>query len=111
MMPMVPQTMSEFLLQLLQRPLESLAMSLRVDFRRVEDSWRDTDRALRHSIVSEQSHRGEIIDKLLDSYDSLLLNWRNSTWGYWINAGVISVADLGFVSFVLIPGHIGSGRV
>jgi polyhydroxyalkanoate synthesis regulator phasin len=50
----------------------NLAMSLRADFRRVEDSWRDTDRALRHSIVSEQNHRGEIVDKLLDSHDTLL---------------------------------------
>jgi len=54
------------------RDIFNLAMSLRADFRRVEDSWRDTDRALRHSIVSEQSHRGEIVDKLLDSHDSLL---------------------------------------
>ena len=54
------------------RDIFNLAMSLRADFRRVEDSWRDTDRALRHSIVSEQSHRGEIVDKLLDSHDNLL---------------------------------------
>jgi hypothetical protein len=54
------------------RDIFNLAMSLRADFRRVEDSWRDTDRALRHSIVTEQSHRGEIVDKLLDSHDSLL---------------------------------------
>jgi hypothetical protein len=54
------------------RDIFNLAMSLRADFRRVEDSWRETDRALRHSIVSEQNHRGEIVDKLLDSHDSLL---------------------------------------
>lgn len=54
------------------RDIYNLAMSLRADFRRVEDSWRDTDRALRHSIVSEQNHRGEIVDKLLDSHDTLL---------------------------------------
>jgi hypothetical protein len=54
------------------RDIFNLAMSLRADFRRVEDSWRETDRALRHSIVSEQSHRGEIVDKLLDSHDTLL---------------------------------------
>jgi hypothetical protein len=34
------------------------------------------------------------------------LNWRNDVWGYWINLGIISVADLGFIFFVLIPGHI-----
>jgi hypothetical protein len=54
------------------RDIFNLATSLRADFRRVEDSWRDTDRALRQTIVSEQSHRGEIVDKLLDSHDSLL---------------------------------------
>jgi polyhydroxyalkanoate synthesis regulator phasin len=54
------------------RDIFNLAMSLRADFRRVEDSWRDTDRTLRHSIVSEQNHRGEIVDKLLDSHDTLL---------------------------------------
>jgi DNA-binding MltR family transcriptional regulator len=49
-----------------------LATSLRADFRRVEDSWREADRQLRQSIVSEQSHRGEIVDKLLDGHDDLL---------------------------------------
>jgi hypothetical protein len=37
---------------------------------------------------------------------AMVLNWRNNTWGYWINAGIIGVADLGFVFFVLIPGHM-----
>jgi hypothetical protein len=37
---------------------------------------------------------------------SIVLNWRNDRWGYWINVGIISVADLGFVFFVLIPGHM-----
>lgn len=37
---------------------------------------------------------------------SIALNWRNDTWGYWINVGIIGVADLGFVFFVLIPGHM-----
>ena len=54
------------------RDIFNLAISLRADFRRVEDSWRETDRALRHSIVTEQNHRGEIVDKLLDSHDTLL---------------------------------------
>jgi hypothetical protein len=54
------------------REIYTLATSLRADFRRVEDSWREADRALRQSIVSEQSHRGEIVDKLLDGHDSLL---------------------------------------
>lgn len=54
------------------REVYNLATSLRADFRRVEDSWREADRQLRHSIVSEQNHRGAIVDKLLDGHDDLL---------------------------------------
>ena len=54
------------------RELYNLASGLRADFRRVEDSWREADRHLRQSIVSERQHRGEIVDRLLDSHDQLL---------------------------------------
>ncbi|WEL53636.1 DUF3375 domain-containing protein [Pseudomonas kermanshahensis] len=54
------------------REVFNLATSLRADFRRVEDSWREADRALRQSIISEQVHRGEIVDRLLDGQDALL---------------------------------------
>ena len=54
------------------REVFNLATSLRGDFRRVEDSYRDADQRLRKSIISEQNHRGEIVDKLLDSHDALL---------------------------------------
>jgi hypothetical protein len=54
------------------REIYSLATSLRTDFRRVEDSYREADRQLRLSIISEQQHRGEVVDKLLDSHDHLL---------------------------------------
>ncbi|AXS82494.1 DUF3375 domain-containing protein [Marinobacter sp. Arc7-DN-1] len=54
------------------REVYNLATSLRADFRRVEDSYRDADRRLRQSIVSEQHHRGEIVDRLLDGHDTLL---------------------------------------
>jgi len=37
---------------------------------------------------------------------ALALNWRNDRWGYWINLLVISVADLGFIIFVLLPGYL-----
>jgi len=50
----------------------NLAMSLRADFRRIEDSYREADRHLRQSIVSEQQHRGEVVDSLLDTHDNLL---------------------------------------
>ena len=36
-----------------------------------------------------------------------VLNWRNDRWGYWINAAVVGVADVGFIAFVLVPGHMG----
>jgi len=54
------------------REIYTLTVGLRADFRRVEDSWREADKALRHNIVNEQQHRGNIVDKLLDSHDALL---------------------------------------
>jgi len=54
------------------REVYNLATSLRTDFRRVEDSFRQADHLLRQSIISERNHRGEIVDKLLDSHDHLL---------------------------------------
>jgi len=50
----------------------SLAMSLRSDFRRVEDSYRVADKTLRRSISKARHNRGEIVDKLLDGHESLL---------------------------------------
>lgn len=54
------------------REIHQLALSLRSDFRRVEDSYRDADQRLRQRILSEGSHRGEIVDNLLDSHDDLV---------------------------------------
>ncbi|XOV89773.1 MAG: DUF3375 domain-containing protein [Pseudomonadota bacterium] len=54
------------------REVYDLALSLRADFRRVEDSFRASDRALRQSIISQDQHRGEIVDRLLDTHDELL---------------------------------------
>jgi len=54
------------------REIYALATSLRADFRRVEDSWRNADRELRQSIISDQYHRGQIVDNLLDGQDALL---------------------------------------
>jgi len=33
-------------------------------------------------------------------------NWKNDTLGYWLNLIVISAADIGFIIFVLLPGHV-----
>jgi len=36
---------------------------------------------------------------------ALTLNIRNNAWGYWINLGVLVLADTGLIFFVLIPGY------
>lgn len=54
------------------REVYALATGLRADFRRVEDSWREADRLLRQSILSEDTHRGDIVDRLLDGQAALL---------------------------------------
>ena len=35
-----------------------------------------------------------------------IFNWKNSRLGYWLNLVVVSVADIGFIIFVLIPGNV-----
>jgi hypothetical protein len=37
---------------------------------------------------------------------ALTLNIRNSKPGYWINLGVLALADTGLIFFVLIPGYM-----
>lgn len=37
---------------------------------------------------------------------AIALNWRNDIRGWWINLTVVSVADLGFIFFVFIPGYV-----
>lgn len=54
------------------REVFNLATGLRADFRRVEDSYRQADQALRETIIASQSHRGEILDELLDGHENLL---------------------------------------
>ena len=54
------------------REVYALATSLRADFRRVEDSWRQADRMLREAIISARHHRGVVMDQLLDGHASLL---------------------------------------
>ncbi|MCG8649732.1 MAG: DUF3375 domain-containing protein [Pirellulales bacterium] len=54
------------------REVYQLAISLQADFRRVEDSYREADRALRQRIVSEKQNRGEIVDELLSGHETLV---------------------------------------
>lgn len=37
---------------------------------------------------------------------AVALNWRNGRAGFWLNAAIVSVADLGFIFFLLVPGHV-----
>jgi len=37
---------------------------------------------------------------------ALGLNWRNSRLGYWVNLLTVSVADIPFVLFIVLPGHM-----
>ncbi len=54
------------------RDMYALATSLRADFRRVEDSWREADRTLRQAILGAQHHRGTVVDQLLEGHTALL---------------------------------------
>ncbi len=33
-------------------------------------------------------------------------NWRNTRGGYWLNLVVVSVTDIGFIAFVLVPEYM-----
>jgi len=37
---------------------------------------------------------------------ALGFNWRNSRAGYWINLLAVSAADIPFVLFIVLPGHM-----
>lgn len=34
------------------------------------------------------------------------LNWRNDVRGWWVNLVTVSIADVGFILFVLVPGYM-----
>jgi hypothetical protein len=36
---------------------------------------------------------------------AITLNWRNSRLGFWANGVMVSIADIPFILFVLIPGY------
>lgn len=54
------------------RDVYMLATGLSADFRRVEDSWRAADQELRHSMLREGVHRGDVVEQLLDGQEALL---------------------------------------
>lgn len=33
------------------------------------------------------------------------MNWRNSWTGYWINLVLVSLLDVAYIAFVVVPGH------
>lgn len=37
---------------------------------------------------------------------AIFLNWKSSRIGYWINLAAISVTDIGFILFLVVPGYI-----
>lgn len=37
---------------------------------------------------------------------AIMLNWRNSRLGFWLNLSIASVTDLGFIIYILAPGYI-----
>lgn len=54
------------------REVYQLSMSLKADFRRVEDSYRNADRELRQKIVRSDQSRSDVLDEMLDGHDALL---------------------------------------
>jgi hypothetical protein len=43
---------------------------------------------------------------ILGMWIAIRFNWYNSRLGYWINLVAVSVTDIGFIGFVLVPGHV-----
>ncbi len=37
---------------------------------------------------------------------AIAFNWRNNAWGYWINLAIASIGDIGFIIFLIVPGHV-----
>lgn len=36
----------------------------------------------------------------------IFLNWKNSRLGYWLNLIVVSVGDIGYIIYLIIPGYV-----
>ena len=37
---------------------------------------------------------------------AIIYNWKNEALGYWLNLLIVSIADIGFIIFVLLPGFV-----
>jgi hypothetical protein len=37
---------------------------------------------------------------------AVIYNWKNSVLGYWLNLVMVSIADIGFMLFVFLPGYV-----
>ena len=37
---------------------------------------------------------------------AVMLNWKDSRLGYWLNLIVVSAADIGFIVYLLVPGYV-----
>jgi hypothetical protein len=37
---------------------------------------------------------------------AVMLNWKNSRLGYWLNLVVVSAVDIGFIVTILMPGYV-----
>lgn len=37
---------------------------------------------------------------------ALGFNWRNSRFGYWVNLLAVAAADIPFLLFIVLPGHM-----
>jgi hypothetical protein len=37
---------------------------------------------------------------------AIFLNWKNSRLGYWLNLIVVSVGDIGYIIYLIIPGYV-----
>ncbi len=36
----------------------------------------------------------------------ILYNWKNDRLGYWLNLIVVSIVDIGYIIFILLPGYV-----
>lgn len=43
---------------------------------------------------------------LLATGIAIVLNWKNSTVGYWMNMAIVGAADIGLIVFLLVPGYM-----